>query len=389
MSLLNYYLERRISPVHYLASNLTEHLERRQSLYDMLGLPGLLFRGKKVLEIAGGSGQNSLYVSAKKPSRYVIVEPNPVALTQIEENYDEFAVPHTRPEVIPVTLENYATNETFDVVICEGWLGSSAHERALVGTIADRVAPGGIMVVTALSICGWISNLIRYGLTQKLLVSHVEKNYDSQVGVVLEAFSPHLQTISGMTRRHEDWVKDNLVNPTYLDQGLTLEMVLEETATRGFTVFGASPDFISEWRWFKQLHGDNLRTNENVLSCYERWSHNFLDYRRIFGERTAGLNQALNKQADQLLVALSASKSMEYRELGPAYFDGIVRILQDIRGNLSGLAGDFGAAVDEAVHLLTADGVTVAMIAGMKNYKPWFGRETLYFALKRASVVSL
>ena len=281
MSLLNYYIERGISPVHYLANDMNEHIERRKSLYDMLGLPGLLLRDKKVLEIAAGSGQNSLYVAAQRPSKYVIVEPNPVALKQIEETYRDFSIPHTRPEVIPVILENYSPDETFDVVICEGWLGSSDHERALVGTVADRVAPGGMMVLTALSICGWLSNLIRYCMVQKLL-SNQPGDYDSQVQTVIEAFSSHLQTISGMTRRHEDWVKDNMVNPTYLDQGLTLEMVLEEAAPRGFTVFGASPDFITEWRWFKQLHGDNIRTNENVLRCYEDLSHNFLDYRRTF-----------------------------------------------------------------------------------------------------------
>jgi 2-polyprenyl-3-methyl-5-hydroxy-6-metoxy-1,4-benzoquinol methylase len=387
MSLLNYYLERGISPVHYLASNLGEHLERRQSLYDMLGLPGLVFRDKNVLEIAAGSGQNSLYVAAQRPSKYVIVEPNPVALKQIEETYRDFALPHTRPEVIPVTLESYAPDETFDVVICEGWLGSSTHERALVGTVADRVAPGGMMVLTALSICGWLSNLIRYCLVQKLLAGRTA-DYDAQVGIVLEALSPHLRTISGMTRRHEDWVKDNMVNPTYLDQGLTLEMVLEEAAPRGFTVFGASPDFITEWRWFKQLHGENIRTNENVLACYERWSHNFLDYRRTFGERDATLNRQLNGLSNDLLNALSESKSKAPDELGQDYFGGIAELLDGVAGNLDGVAGDLGAAVREAIQVLKASATTPATLAAMKNYASWFGRETLYYSLQRSAHVS-
>jgi SAM-dependent methyltransferase len=387
MSLLDYYLQREISPVHYLASNLTEHLERRQSLYDMLGLPGLVFRDKKVLEIAAGSGQNSLYVAAQRPSRYVIVEPNPVALRQIEETYRDFGIAHTRPEVIALTLENYPREETFDVVICEGWLGSSSHERALVGAIADRVAPGGMMVLTALSICGWLSNLIRFCLTQKLLANGAA-DYDGQVRIVMEAFSPHLQTITGMTRRHEDWVKDNMVNPTYLDQGLTLEMVLEEAAPRGFTVFGASPDYITEWRWFKQLHGDNIRTNENVLACYERWSHNFLDYRRTFGERDAGLNRQLNVLSGALLEALSESKSKAPGELGKRYFSGIAAILGEIARNLETVAGDLGAAVEEAIRVLDAPDATPAAIAAMRDFKPWFGRETLYYCLQRSAPAS-
>lgn len=387
MSLLKYYLDRGISPVHYLASSLAEHLERRQSLYNMLGLPGVLFRNAKVLEIAAGSGQNSLYVAAQQPSKYVIVEPNPVALKQIKETYGRFDLSHTRPEIMPVTLENYPAKELFDVVICEGWLGSSSHERSLVGTIADRVAPGGLMILTALSISGWLSNLIRYCLVQKLLASK-PCAYDSQVALVLEAVSPHLQTISGMTRRHEDWVKDNMVNPTYLDQGLTLEMILQEASPRGFNVFSASPDFITEWRWFKQLHGDAVRTNENVLECYERHSHNFLDYRRTFGERAPALNRRLNELSDALLTALSESKSKASCELKQPYFSAIAELLRQVRDNLESVAEDLAAAVDEAIGMLNPSVITSSAIATMEKYKTWFGRETLYFSFLRSANLS-
>ena len=380
-SLLDYYLQHGISPVCYLAKDLSEHLERRQSLYNMLGLPGILFRNAKVLEIAAGSGQNSLYVSAQQPARYVIVEPNPVALKQIEETYRNFRAPHTCPEIIPVKLENYSPNELFDVVICEGWLGSSDHERSLVGTLADRVAPGGILILTALSISGWLPNLIRYCIVQKLLANQPE-DYDSRVTLVQKALAPHLKTISGMTRRHEDWVKDNMVNPTYLDQGLTLEMILHVASARGFTVFGSSPDFITEWRWFKQLYGSNIRTNENALGCYEHNSHNFLDYRRTFDGRSLALNRQLNQLSTALLAALSKPKSSD--KFNRAYFCGIVQILRRIGKNLKSVSTDLSAAIDEAIHLLNAPDVSSSAVSTMKHYKSWFGRETLYFSFVRA-----
>lgn len=386
MSLLQYYLDRGISPVHYLADSLTGHLERRQSLYDMLGLPGLLFRDKRVLEVAAGSGQNSLYVATQHPARYVFVEPNPVALEQIKQTYADFTLPHTRPEIVPVMLEDFKPDEAFDVVICEGWLGSSAHERALVGVLADHVAPGGLLILTALSLSGWTANLIRYGLTQKLLAGVSGEDYDAQVALALEALSPHLGTIQGMTRRHEDWVKDNMVNPTYLDQGLTLEMVLEQTALRGFTVFGSSPAFITEWRWFKQLHGEARRTDENALACYERWSHNFLDYRRTFGEREVEKNRELNRLAVNLLDALSQSKGRSPNQLNQAYFDSIADILAPLAENLLDVAEDLGEATMEAATLLRAGAVTQNDLAAMRDFSPWFGRETLYFALQKATL---
>lgn len=388
MSLLDYYLKHGISPVCYLASNLPEHLERRRSLYNMLGLPGILFRDHKVLEIAAGSGQNSLYVAAQRPSKYVIVEPNPIALKQIEKTYRGLTFPHTRPEIIPTTLEEYSSKELFDGVICEGWLGSSSHERSLVGDIADRVAPGGILVLTALSITGWLANLIRYSLIQKLL-SDKQQGYAFQANLTLEALSPHLRTVSGMTRRHEDWVKDNMVNTTYLEQGLTIEMILQETSPKGFHVLGASPDFITEWRWFKQLVGNHVRTNENALKCYERHVHNFLDYRRTFKERSPALNRRLNEWSVDLLAVLSQSKGKSFSELDPVYFRRIAEVLRPIGKNLKDLAKDLSCAIEEALRILLVSKIAPSDIAAMKNFKPWFGRETLYFSLVRDHAFSL
>ncbi|MBI5814831.1 MAG: class I SAM-dependent methyltransferase [Nitrospinae bacterium] len=386
MSLLNYYTACGISPVHYLASSVQEHLERRQSLYDMLGLPGLMFRGAKVLEIAAGSGQNSLYVSMQLPSKYVIIEPNPAALKQIEGTYADFNFPHTRPEVLPVTLEEYGSGGKFDVVICENWLGASDHERSLAGTIADLVAPGGAMVLTALSIAGWLPNLIRYGLVQKMSAGKPD-DYQTRVAMALEAFSPHLRTIAGMTRRHEDWVKDNMVNPTYLVQGLTLEMILQEAAPKGFTVFGSSPGFITEWRWFKQLTGEGKKKNENALECYERLTHNFLDYRRTFPERDAGLNAQLSGLAAALLSALAGIDAMGRAEVPSAKYDEIIILLRRIKDNVNTVSGEMGAAIDEAIRALDSPEVTPSALSEMENFKHWFGRETLYFSLIRSNAV--
>ena len=382
MSLLKYYLDRGISPVHYLADSLDQHLERRKSLYNMLGVPGILFRNSKVLEIAAGSGQNSLYVASQLPLKYVIVEPNPVAIRQIQETYRNFHRPHTRPNILPITLENFPSKELFDVVICEGWLGSSIYERSLVGALASRVAPGGILVLTALSLSGWLPNLIRYCMIQKLLVDK-SKDYKDQVALVLAALSVHLKTMTSMTRNHQDWVMDNMVNPTYLDQGLTMEMILNEVSPKGFKIFGASPNFITEWRWFKQLHGDNILTNENVLKCYEKCSHNFLDYRQTFSERDPKLNQRLNKLSNLLLLELSKSKAPDH--LNQLYFSKVTQILKKIAFNIKSLPGDLTVAVNEAVNVLKSSKIKPASIARMTKYKFWFGRETMYFCFENTS----
>ena len=70
---LEYYEEHSISPVHYRMEDVESHFGRRDSLYRTLGLPPVAFRGARVLEIAPGSGQNSLYVAVLQKDRKRLV----------------------------------------------------------------------------------------------------------------------------------------------------------------------------------------------------------------------------------------------------------------------------------------------------------------------------
>jgi len=87
-------------------SNLSIHMERRETLYRYLGLPRSFLRGKKILEVGPASGHNSLYVAACGPDKLDLLEPNPVAVNEIHELYRHLNIPHTIPKVIKQSLEN-------------------------------------------------------------------------------------------------------------------------------------------------------------------------------------------------------------------------------------------------------------------------------------------
>ena len=65
---LEYYKKNNISPVHYNLKNLKKHFEIRSSLYQLLGVPPKLVYGKDVLEVAPGSGHNSIYTATLMPA---------------------------------------------------------------------------------------------------------------------------------------------------------------------------------------------------------------------------------------------------------------------------------------------------------------------------------
>ena len=64
--------------------------ETGSSLYNKLGLIGLAFQGSNVLEVAAGTGHNSLYVAHQRPSSLTLLEPNPTCLAHIEQAYGDF-----------------------------------------------------------------------------------------------------------------------------------------------------------------------------------------------------------------------------------------------------------------------------------------------------------
>ena len=66
---LEYYIREGISPVHYDLSDLNKHFQIRASLYRLLGVIHSFFKGKDILEVAPGSGHNSIYTATLLPRK--------------------------------------------------------------------------------------------------------------------------------------------------------------------------------------------------------------------------------------------------------------------------------------------------------------------------------
>ena len=307
---------------------------------------------------------------------FVIVEPNPTALEQISVNFTGLPPNYTLPTVLPLRLEEFKPPSNFDIVICENWLGSSNDEINLLNRISDYVSSKGILIITILSIVGWLPNLLRHLLLSSLLDSYnIELSYKDKFEIALSAFEKHLATLSSMTRSKEDWIRDNMINPTYLDQGLTLELVLKNLECNGFSVLGTAPQFYSEWRWFKQLDLDPVSRNIAALNAQALNSFMFLDYR--FTQNNSPGNNFDGKKLELickdilLSMQLNVNKKIMLKKISE-----LSPIFQSFFPNLS-------LSLTEALQLLSQDSITIEEIASMKNFKNWFGRETLYLSLQR------
>jgi SAM-dependent methyltransferase len=380
---LEYYKAHGLAPVAYRTDDLRAHLERRDSLYRSLGLPPAAFKGVRVLEVAPGTGQNSLYVAHCGPASLDLVEPNPAGLSAIAAAYDAFPLPHTIPAVHAIRLEEFAPKSTFDIVLCENWLGGLPREMMLIKKLASLVAPGGVLVLTVVPVSGFFANVMRKLLAHRVLPPDLD--FDAQTRLLVEAFGPHLATLADMTRSHRDWVHDCLLNPHYLNVALPLDAVLSAVGGE-LESMATLPRFGSEWRWFKAITGERRRFNEGLTDAYRRNVHNFVDYRRVWPERAPDTNAELDRTFHALHASAVAWQSAWRGENGAAAASRAGEIrdhLEAIATRLVEVDPDLGSALTELLAVWTAPSVTVSTIQGMDHFKALFGRETVYLSMTR------
>lgn len=376
---LAYYTEHGISPVHYAATNMQEHFERRASLYRSLGLLPLTFRGSRSLEVAVGSGQNSLYVASLMPESLTLVEPNPTGIREIRGLYEGTEVPHVAPTLVESTLQNYTPPHKYDIVICENWLGKAQHERRLLHKLAGFLDHQGMMVITTVTPTGFLPNLIRRALAAKYCDPRLA--FVDRTERLVTMFEPHLNTISAMTRSVTDWVQDNMMNPAYFDLCLTIPDVLRELDGLVMAV-GTNPSFSSDWRWFKALHGDACEFNLHMIKEYEAALHNFFDYQLVFSQPDVQRNKAIEKSCIEFLESVRAYELALLADTNPSgSLANMIAILEAIVHKVNDFPDQVRSGLDAGLQLLVTNNEDYRIVATPSPFSRLFGRETVYLSM--------
>jgi hypothetical protein len=374
--LLAYYLQHQISPVRQDISDLDRHLQRRDSLYRHLGLPAGFLAGRTVLEVGPGSGHNSLHVARCLPLRLDLVEPNPTGRAGIRQLYGEFARPHTLPRLIEQRLEDFTPEIAYDVVIAEAWLGCSPHEQKLMRKLSGMVKPGGLLITTFTSAAGMLATSLRRLLGDRLIQSVT--GLTEQTALLQQAFASHLATMPDMSRPHEDWIQDNLLNPAFFTSCLMPDMLLD-SVDPALSFYQSYPNFSTDWRWYKTLYGDHRQFNEVFLRDYHAVSHNFYDHLSLLPARSPDGNRDLEQLAFALIQLQAECWN---RGVAPDQADIIAR-LSALGHALGAMSAAWAAGLDEVIALYRHAAITPEQIAGMVAFRPIFGRELVYIALYR------
>jgi 2-polyprenyl-3-methyl-5-hydroxy-6-metoxy-1,4-benzoquinol methylase len=379
---LEFYQQHGISPVSYDIKNLSDHFERRASLYDQLALPTLAFSKSRVLEVAAGTGHNSLYIAAQHPASLVLLEPNSVGINEIKSTYSKFGSDFIEPTLITKKLEDYFPERLYEIVICENWLGTSKHEQLLLNKLKSFIGPRGILVITTVSPIGFLPNLIRRFLSS--LAAPLNLSFEERSTILKNAFQSHLHTLKAMTRNVEDWVHDNMINPAYFDLCLSTPMALEILGDK-FEILGSSPSISEDWRWFKSLYGEDKGSNIHYLNEYWKKNHNFLDFRLQPSSGDAEVNIRLENKAIEFLEAVRAHEDgLIQGQNVEKLRSKVASVLQEFIGLLPESVFMAKVALEEAFNLIqNNDHINAVDIANSQTFSYLFGRETSYISVQR------
>ena len=257
---LKYYIEEGISPVHYKISNLEKHLQIRESLYRLLGILPNFVNNKEILEVAPGSGQNSIYTASLLPKNYDLVEPNPKGQFDIIRNFKKLKIKHTKPRLHKKAIENFNTKKKYDLVMTEGWPGGYLkYDKKMLKKISSFVKPGGILFISFLPPIGTISTSIRRLIGKRLV--NMDQTLNEKTDLLKKSFSSHLYKMKSMTRSHEHWIQDSLLNP-YINLAYNNPSIALNVLGKQFEVYNSVPKLNLDWRWYKSIYGKNKLWNE-------------------------------------------------------------------------------------------------------------------------------
>ena len=288
--MIDFYIDKKVSPVSQDISNLNKHFDRRSSLYRHLGIPYGLIQGKSVIEFGPGSGYNSIYTASLKPSRYVLVDANRTGLEYAEKLMKKYSPQETQYEIVESFIEDYQPDKHFDLVLCEGTLTKQNDPPIFLKHLANFVKPGGLLLITCTSSISMQGDFLRKVIGDA--INDFTLPLNRQVELLLPIFKPQLSTLKGMSRPPEDWIIDSIIQPLLIGKYFSIPEAIEVLRS-SFDIYGSSPNFLTDWRWYKDITGENKNYNEIAINLYYENAHNFWDYRFIFPKRSKSENVEL------------------------------------------------------------------------------------------------
>jgi len=294
---VDFYSRHGIIPTRQDISDFRQHLDRRESLYRHLGLPPGFFRGSSVLEFGPGSGHNAIVTGLLEPSRYLLVDGNPPSLKSTREQLSKHC-PKLKFQLKETSIAAFRTKDRFDLVLAEALVPTQNDPSSFLRHVASFVKPSGVLVFTTMDAISLLPELLRRWIAWQL--THNIVNIQDKVSLLGEFFAKDIKALPGMSRPPEDWILDQILHPW---SGPLFSIPEAVTALgKSWALLGCSPRFLSDWRWYKTIHGEETNENSFAIRSYYQHAHNLIDHRHIAPALPERQNRELEKISNQVYL---------------------------------------------------------------------------------------
>lgn len=362
---VEFYEKNKISPVRQNIDDFSLHVKRREALYRQLGLLKSNLENKKILEVGPGGGYNAMATYTFNPSKYVFVEPNKTGYEELKENFfkKDFI---SNVEFHNCFLEKFESQEKFDIVICEGLIQGLPNRNEFLSSLSKKVKAGGVLIITVADEISMFFEILRRYLANELIKN--EDNFEKQIDILVGAFSSHLDTLKGMTRRHDDWCADLICDAIYNHTFSIADAI--KFFKKEYFFYGASPNVFQDFRWYKALPYTPNEYNEYYLNQFNSGRHNFINSLKIYNERDENLNFELSNDCKKIIIII---KSLEKGD-GVYKKEDLIGLLSSISNNVKEVDNLLHVSIEEIRKIIVNNDIKVDTVASVKELKHMFGR---------------
>jgi len=327
MKQADFYAQANIQPFKRDLSDKGKYFQQRDALLRQLGIVPRLLKGADIIEFGPGHGENSSFLLCNGPNRLVLVELSEECINAAKDLLTPQIPPQTNVEFHHLSIDQYKDDSLFDLVIFEGVIPFEPDPPALLRQTSAFVAPGGILSITCIDPVSLFSEILRRLIGD--LAASREHSIEQRVEALLPIFSPHLNTVGGMTRKHEHWIIDQMIHPW---SGAPLSIIdAANVIADNFDIYSSAPHFMADWRWFRDIYGDAEYLN-NAQQQYNANLHNLMDYRFSRPPRDADSNAKIHVLCSQTLKAVKTfEENGDRSEIKSVYtwVEKIAEILND------------------------------------------------------------
>jgi len=185
--------------------------------------------------------------------------------------------------------------------------------------------------------------------------------------------------MKSMSRSHEHWIQDSLLNP-YIVVGYNTPAISLDIFGKNFEIYNSVPKLSTDWRWYKSLYGKQRLFNEIYLDEYYSTCHCMIDYKINDFKRPKEKNKILEK----LSIKLSLLTRDHENDGFEVYKNKIKPILIEIIDNIKNdLPKNTTQALIEVDKILNKKNFKINDVKSMKKFPFLFGREQCYLSLTR------